>query len=130
VTGLVVGLLAVLAVTVVPGLASELASRLSVVLPVLLIFGLLWGLGEAVVVKRMGTAASSPGSAGIDTALAAMQLTIRHKIPLRLISFLEDARSRHLLRTVGPIYQFRHTTLQHKLAQPTPERSSRIEGAR
>jgi hypothetical protein len=68
----------------------------------------------------MGTAAAStPGSAAIDTAATLVQLTIRHKIPLRLIAFLEDARSRHLLRTVGPVYQFRHAKLQARLAQPT-----------
>jgi hypothetical protein len=30
--------------------------------------------------------------------------------------FLEDARSRNVLRTVGPVYQFRHARLQDRLA--------------
>jgi len=89
-----------------------------------LLVGLLFGLGAARIVKREGTAASSPGASAIDTALASVRLAIRHKTPLRLIPFLEDARRRHLLRTVGPFYQFRHATLQDRLAQPTPERSS------
>jgi hypothetical protein len=124
VSGLSGGLLAMLTVRLVPGLVSELASRLSVVLPVVLLVGLMLGLGTTVTAKRVGTAASSPGSAALDTALAAVRLSIRHKIPLRLIAFLEDARSRHLLRTVGPVYQFRHAKLQDRLVQPIPERSS------
>jgi hypothetical protein len=119
VSGLVIGLLAVLTVRLVPGLASELTSRLSVVLSAVLTVGLVVGLAYTVSAKRVGTAVSSPGAAAIDTALATVQLRIRHKIPLRLITFLEDARSRHLLRTVGPVYQFRHATLQDRLAQPT-----------
>jgi hypothetical protein len=118
-SGLVVGLLAALMVRLVPGLAAGLGSRLSVVLPLVLLAGLVFGLGVALIGKRAGTAASSPGAAAVDTALAAVQLTIRHKIPLRLIAFLEDARSRHLLRTVGPVYQFRHAKLQTRLTQPT-----------
>ena len=34
--------------------------------------------------------------------------------------FLEDARSRSVLRTVGPVYQFRHARLQDRLATPEP----------
>jgi hypothetical protein len=30
--------------------------------------------------------------------------------------FLEDARERGVLRTVGPVYQFRHARLQDRLA--------------
>lgn len=119
---LVVGLLAGLAVRLVPGLASGLASRLSVVLPLVLLVGLILGLGGRLMIKRVGSAAvTSPGSAATETALAAVQLAIRHKIPLRLIAFLEDARSRHLLRTVGPVYQFRHANLKDRLAEaPRP----------
>jgi hypothetical protein len=34
-----------------------------------------------------------------------------------LVPFLEDARDRGVLRTVGAVYQFRHATLQDQLAQ-------------
>ena len=34
--------------------------------------------------------------------------------------FLEDARSRSVLRTVGPVYQFRHALLQDRLAVQEP----------
>ncbi|TCO62225.1 hypothetical protein [Actinocrispum wychmicini] len=118
VAGLVFALVAVLTVGLVPGLPSGLASRPSVVLSVVLLVGLVCGLGTALIIKREGTAASSPGAAAADTALAAVQLAIRHETPLRLVAFLEDARSRHLLRTVGPVYQFRHAKLQARLAQP------------
>jgi hypothetical protein len=120
VAGLMVGLLAVLAVRLAPGLVSGLASRPSVVLSVLLLAGLAWGLAARLMVKRVGSAASSPGTAALDTALGAVQLTIRYKTPPRLIAFLEDAHRRHLLRTVGPVYQFRHAKLQARLAQPKP----------
>ena len=50
------------------------------------------------------------------TAIGQLCLTLRYRTPLRLVRFLDDARSRHLLRTVGPIYQFRHATLQDRLA--------------
>ncbi|MEV0681687.1 hypothetical protein AB0I60_34710 [Actinosynnema sp. NPDC050436] len=49
-------------------------------------------------------------------ALTSLFLTITRRTPLRLLRFLEDARSRHLLRAVGPIYQFRHATLRDRLA--------------
>jgi hypothetical protein len=131
VTVLVLGLLALLTVGLVPGLVSVLASRLSVVLSVGLPVGLALGLGTALIAKRgLGNGASSPGTAVIDTALATVHLAIKHKIPVRLIAFLEDARSRHLLRTVGPVYQFRHATLQDRLAQPILERGSDIVEAR
>jgi hypothetical protein len=94
-----------------------------------LLVALGWGIGAALLAKRVGAAASSPGAAAAETALAAAHLAIRHKIPLRLIVFLEDARSRHLLRTVGPVYQFRHAKLQDRLAQPNPGTSPYTESA-
>jgi hypothetical protein len=122
VSGLVIGLLAVLTTRLAPGLASGLASRPSVVFPVVLAAGLVLVLGATVIARRVGiNATSSPGGAAIDATLTAAQLTVRHKMPFRLIAFLEDARSRHLLRTVEPVYQFRHATLQDRLAQPPPE---------
>ncbi|MFI9011806.1 hypothetical protein ACIGNX_31670 [Actinosynnema sp. NPDC053489] len=55
---------------------------------------------------------SSPWNA----ALAQVYFALRYRTPLRLLRFLDDARSRHLLRTVGPVYQFRHALLQDRLA--------------
>lgn len=114
--GLLLVLLAVLVARLWPGLASGLASRLWVALAVGLIAGLVMATGLTVMAKYVGIDAISPGSAVVDTGLAAVQLAVLRKTPLGLIEFLEDARSRHLLRTVGPVYQFRHATLQARLA--------------
>lgn len=106
----------------VPRLSSELVFVLSSGL----LFVVLAGLAIAIVLGHLAERRGAPegwwGSAAIDTGLALTHLAIRHKIPLRLIAFLEDARSRHLLRTVGPVYQFRHATLQDRLAQPAQTR--------
>lgn len=45
-----------------------------------------------------------------------MVITRHHHTPVRLMGFLEDARERGVLRTVGPVYQFRHAKLQDRLA--------------
>ena len=39
-----------------------------------------------------------------------------HRLPRRLIAFLDDAHRLGLLRAVGPIYQFRHANFQDYLA--------------
>ncbi|WP_037577579.1 NACHT domain-containing protein [Phaeacidiphilus oryzae] len=43
-------------------------------------------------------------------------LAARGRLPWRLLSFLEDARARGLLRQAGGVYQFRHVALQERLA--------------
>ncbi|MFD8545539.1 hypothetical protein [Streptomyces sp. NPDC059649] len=53
----------------------------------------------------------------VATALAAVQLSAKEGTPVRLLSFLEDARRRNLLRAVGPVYQFRHSRLQEHLTR-------------
>ena len=54
------------------------------------------------------------------SSLAFAQLAGSDRTPVRLMRFLEDARSRGVLRTVGPVYQFRHARLQDRLATPEP----------
>ena len=52
------------------------------------------------------------------TTLAWLQLQWSSRVPtVRLMPFLEDARKRDVLRTVGAVYQFRHATLQDHLAR-------------
>ena len=51
-----------------------------------------------------------------SASLAFAQLAIRWHTPARLLRFLEDAYQRGVLRTVGPVYQFRHARLQDRLA--------------
>lgn len=51
------------------------------------------------------------------TTISWLQLQCSRHIPtIALIPFLEDARDRGILRTIGAIYQFRHATLQDQLA--------------
>ncbi|KXK58995.1 hypothetical protein AWW66_26700 [Micromonospora rosaria] len=47
-------------------------------------------------------------------------LARRGRSPLRLMRFLEYAHQLGLLRQNGPVYQFRHAMLQHRLAQACP----------
>ena len=55
-----------------------------------------------------------------SSSLAFAQLAVSDRTPVRLMRFLEDARSRNVLRTVGPVYQFRHARLQDRLAGQEP----------
>lgn len=50
-------------------------------------------------------------------SLTFVQLRFSQHTPLRLMRFFEDARERGVLRTVGPVYQFRHARLQDRLAE-------------
>lgn len=68
----------------------------------LLAFGLLFGL----VAPQTWT-----------VSLTFVQLAMRWRTPVRLLRFLDDARQRDVLRTAGPVYQFRHARLQDRLAQ-------------
>jgi hypothetical protein len=65
------------------------------------VFGVVWGLSFPLT---------------WTASLAFAQLTMRWHTPARLLHFLEDARQRDVLRTVGPVYQFRHARLQDRLA--------------
>lgn len=67
--------------------------------------GLVFGLGSGLV-----------SSATWATALANVQLWRRGEAPARLLRFLDDARERQILRSVGPVYQFRDARLQNRLS--------------
>lgn len=53
--------------------------------------------------------------------LAFVQLRRRGETCVRLLRFLEDAHVREVLRSVGPVYQFRHARLQDRLARDAKE---------
>lgn len=53
-------------------------------------------------------------------------LSWRSKLPLRLMSFLEDAHRRGVLRQAGGVYQFRHAFLQERLAIQFQKSGGRI----
>jgi hypothetical protein len=57
-------------------------------------------------------------SATWSVTLASAQLWRRGQAPANLLRFLDDARKHQILRTVGPVYQFRHARLQDRLAAP------------
>ena len=53
--------------------------------------------------------------------VARLWLAVRRGLPLRMMSFLQEAHERGVLRQEGPHYRFRHGTLQARLAGgPTP----------
>ncbi|MER6733730.1 hypothetical protein [Streptomyces puniciscabiei] len=64
-----------------------------------------------------GAWAGPANNLAIAAALTAVQLSVREGTPVHLLSFLEDARHRNLLRATGPVYQFRHARLQERLAR-------------
>jgi hypothetical protein len=106
--GLSLGVGLGLGLTFAFGLESTPAPRqvtgLVLVLVWLLAFGLVFGL----MFPRTWT-----------VSLTFAQLAMRWHTPVRLLRFLDDARQRDVLRTVGPVYQFRHARLQDRLALQT-----------
>jgi hypothetical protein len=71
--------------------------------------GLVWVLGFGLVFGLV-----FPRTWAVSLTFA--QLAMRWHTPARLLRFLDDARQRNVLRTVGPVYQFRHARLQDRLA--------------
>ena len=111
--GLTVGLLAGLAVGCAAGFVLGLGSRPASALAVRLAVGVAGGLIDGGIIGSVGGLMyTSTWSASLTFA----QLAARWHTPVRLMRFLEDARERNVLRTVGPVYQFRHGRLQDRLA--------------
>jgi hypothetical protein len=77
--------------------------------------GLSMAAGTAVA-ATVGLAIAGLGLAWPQWLIARSWLTLRGRLPLRLITFLDDAHGRGVLRQAGPFYQFRHIELQHHLA--------------
>ncbi|CAL9560250.1 hypothetical protein SUDANB145_04605 [Streptomyces sp. enrichment culture] len=65
----------------------------------------------------LSLALSLVGSVTWRVFLTSLQLRRSDEAPVRLVRFLEDARERHVLRTVGPVFQFRHARLQDRVAE-------------
>jgi hypothetical protein len=51
-------------------------------------------------------------------------LALRRRLPWCLMSFMEDAHERGVLRQTGALYQFRHIELEHQLAARPPRTPS------
>lgn len=94
-----------------------------------LVVALAYGIGQSVLVGHtalivswsvagiaLGLAVGLVFPATWQVTLASAQLWRRGEAPVRLLRFLEDARKRDVLRTVGQVYQFRHAQLQDRLA--------------
>jgi hypothetical protein len=104
-TGLMAGLVAGLVVGLFVGLGDGLGAGIRAALVAGLMVGLVFGLVSGLAYPKTWAA-----------SLAFAQLARRQHTPIRLMRFLEDARKRDVLRTVGPAYQFRHARLQDRLA--------------
>ena len=102
-TGLMAGLVAGLFVGLFVGLVIGAGIRAALVAGFMV--GLVFGLVSGLAYPKTWAA-----------SLAFAQLARRRHTPIRLMRFLEDARKREVLRTVGPAYQFRHARLQDRLA--------------
>jgi hypothetical protein len=109
VVGLAVGLAAGLAAGIGAGLAEGLMAGLGVGIGVGLVAGPALGLAAGLVVVLAN-------SQVWPSSVALAQLAMRWHTPLRLMKFLDDARERNVLRTIGSVYQFRHARLQDRLA--------------
>ncbi|MGH3623945.1 MAG: hypothetical protein ACRDQ5_19510, partial [Sciscionella sp.] len=73
-----------------------------------LLWGVVGGLAFALAVGKH--------RAWLAYLVATYRLARAGRLPRRLMPFLDDAHRLGLLRTVGPIYQFRHAELQDHLA--------------
>jgi len=69
----------------------------------------------------IGLGAGRVYSSTWSAALTFLDLHRRGVAPLRMLRFLEDAHKRGVLRTAGPVYQFRHSQLQVRLAEKWTE---------
>ncbi len=127
--GLAVGFTFGLAVGIGVALAFALLDLVasSVALPVLMIVWIGVGSGLAV-----GLVYGVTSSVTWPTTIAWLQLQRSRRVPaVGLMPFLDDARTRGVLRTVGAVYQFRHATLQDHLAgQATSSPATSAAGRR
>jgi hypothetical protein len=108
-----IGVVTVVAVGVPVGLTTGIARGLTVGITLGIVSGL-----------AIGLAAISNESAWPRWQLARCCLWATRRLPWLLMAFLQDANYRGVLRQAGPVYQFRHIELQHKLASSIPPTSA------
>ncbi|MBV9139759.1 MAG: hypothetical protein JO115_02355 [Pseudonocardiales bacterium] len=110
-TGLVYGLTAGIIYGLTNGLIYGLVFQAGLTASLVAVFqagltnALTFGLGVTLVSSTTWAA-----------TLANIQLRHRGESSACLLDFLEDAHAREVLRSVGPVYQFRHARLQDRLA--------------
>ena len=106
---------------------SELTSMLLLGFTVAVVLGIVTGVTfglERGLAAGIFVAVVLAGLAGLSQVLwpiVFVQLARRWHTPVRLVRFLDDARERSVLRTVGSLYQFRHARLQDLLAEQNPD---------
>lgn len=88
--------------------------------------GLTVGLAAGLPIGLVTGLISGNHHAWLAHAIAVRRLTKRGHLPRKLMAFLDDAHRLGLLRTVGPIYQFRHAELQDHLAALPPPSSTAV----
>lgn len=105
------GLVSGLAVGFVVGLVAGLTAGF--------VYGLVVGLAAGLTAGFvLGLTAALTSCQTWPTTLAWLQLRRSGQVSaVGLMRFLEDARDRDVLRTVGAVYQFRHAMLQDQLAE-------------
>lgn len=114
VVGLLVGqvqIVALLAQLAVGPEAASLAVGLGL-WPIGLVIGLAVGLAGVMTIPWLVFAAAA--------VWETLRWQRRLPAPWRVMPMLEDCYRLGLLRTVGPVYQFRHAELQDHLAPPLP----------
>ncbi|MFF8023209.1 helix-turn-helix domain-containing protein [Streptomyces sp. NPDC007896] len=79
-----------------------------------LVLGIISGLGGALGYALTMTAW------GQWLVLSRIWLPLTGRLPWAVVTFLDDAYRRGVLRQAGAVYQFRHARLQHHLAQAHP----------
>jgi hypothetical protein len=119
--GITVGLAAGVAVWLTIGISTAFVFRSASGSPAAFASGLAFGLSDGLGIGlAFGLTAGLASTRAWPASLTFAQLAWRWKTPVLLMRFLEDARSRDVLRTVGPVYQFRHARLQDRLASEQP----------
>jgi hypothetical protein len=104
------------------GLAVAVLTEVIVTPPIGIVVG---GVGGLVAGLAAGLAGRSSAEGFVGGLVASAWgwslasrwwLALAHKLPWRLMTFLNDAHQRGVLRQVGAVYQFRHAQLQDHLA--------------
>jgi hypothetical protein len=83
------------------------------------VFGVVAFAATAGLLAALGALALGKHHAWLVYSVATTVLAAQGRLPWRLMSFLDDAQRLGLLRTLGPVYQFRHADLQDHLRVPT-----------
>lgn len=114
--------------TVMSGLTAGLTLGVTFGLAFGLAHGLAYGIAYGLAIGLAIGPALGSHHAWAAYLVATRRLARQGRLPYRLMPFLDDAHRLGLLRTVGPIYQFRHADLQDHLAARHAETADVEEG--